>query len=199
VFAAKGYHHATVAEICRRARANIASVNYHFRDKASLYVEVWRDAASQALRLYPLDGGVADDAPAENRLRGLLLSLLKRMTDRSLLGAFHRLRLMEMSNPTGLIDDVCLQIIRPLREHTRALLQELAGQPLSEQELDYCELAVVGPCLMAQMARQHKDGTGVPLLPTVQAEPFVDHCVRLAKAAMVRPLPDGAPIRRGSK
>ena len=44
IFAEKGYRDATVSEICEAADANIASVNYHFGDKESLYDEVWRHA-----------------------------------------------------------------------------------------------------------------------------------------------------------
>jgi AcrR family transcriptional regulator len=36
VFAEKGYREATIAEICEKAGANIAAVNYYFRDKESL-------------------------------------------------------------------------------------------------------------------------------------------------------------------
>jgi TetR/AcrR family transcriptional regulator, regulator of cefoperazone and chloramphenicol sensitivity len=42
VFAEKGYRDATIAEICRLAGTNIASVNYHFSDKESLYREASR-------------------------------------------------------------------------------------------------------------------------------------------------------------
>jgi AcrR family transcriptional regulator len=31
-FVVKGYKHVTIREICREARANVAAVNYHFRD-----------------------------------------------------------------------------------------------------------------------------------------------------------------------
>jgi len=40
VFAEHGFKGATIQEISQRASANIASVNYHFRDKETLYHEV---------------------------------------------------------------------------------------------------------------------------------------------------------------
>src|SRR5579862_3501720 len=42
VFAQKGFREATIREICSRAGANIAAINYHFGGKERLYAEVLR-------------------------------------------------------------------------------------------------------------------------------------------------------------
>ena len=65
VFAERGYRLARVVDICARAGANVAAVNSHFGGKAALYAEVWRRAFEEALRVYPPDGGLPPDAPAE--------------------------------------------------------------------------------------------------------------------------------------
>src|ERR1700753_2571353 len=39
-FAVRGYHGSSVREITQQARVNLASVNYHFKNKESLYCEV---------------------------------------------------------------------------------------------------------------------------------------------------------------
>src|SRR5260370_37608549 len=40
VFADRGYQATTIREICQRAGANVAAVNYHFGDKLGLYTEI---------------------------------------------------------------------------------------------------------------------------------------------------------------
>jgi len=183
VFAERGYRDATVAGICRKAGANSAAINYHFNDKETLYIEVWRQSAEEAMALYPIDGGVSASAPARKRLRGFLVALLKRMMDRGRLGMFHRLRMMEMANPSGLIDRVRWKALQPMREYLHDLLGELLGPHTTEQELNYCELNLVGPCLMAQLTSQPKR-SGAPLFPAVDVESFADHCTEFVLAGV---------------
>ncbi|MBT5382627.1 MAG: helix-turn-helix transcriptional regulator, partial [Phycisphaerae bacterium] len=48
VFGEHGFRGGTVRDICDRAGANVAAVNYHFHDKASLYAEVLQHAYRNA-------------------------------------------------------------------------------------------------------------------------------------------------------
>jgi len=185
VFAARGYQGATVAAICRRARANPAAINHHFKDKESLYVEVWRNLAAEAMRLYPVAGGVASSAPARERLHGFLLALLQRMTDQGQLGAFHRLRMREMAHPTGLMDRVRWEVVRPMREYIRQILTELLGKGVSEQQIGFCEMNLVGPCLMAQMTCQHSGRMpGPAMFEPAAVESFAAHCTEFMMAGL---------------
>src|SRR3954469_13572389 len=79
VFAEVGFRAATVREICQRAGANIAAVNYHFGDKEKLYVEVLRNAQRYAAEKYPTDYGVSADAPPAKKLRAFVRSFLLRI------------------------------------------------------------------------------------------------------------------------
>ena len=135
------------------------------------------------MSLYPIDGGIPADAPVHERLRGFVVALLKRMTDRGRLGLFHRLRMLEMANPTGLIDRVRWQAIQPMRDYIRGLLQELVGPGATEQQLDYCEFNLVGPCLMVQLTC-HTPAPGRGPVPVNDVDAFADHCTEFLLAGI---------------
>ena len=66
IFSDKGYGDTTIAEICERAKANIAAVNYHFGDKETLYRESWRYAYLKSIETHPPDRGVVTMRPLKN-------------------------------------------------------------------------------------------------------------------------------------
>jgi AcrR family transcriptional regulator len=184
VFADKGFRDATVADICRRARTNTASVNYHFRDKQSLYVEAWTQAARRALELYPIDGGVPADAAAEQRLRGHIRATLQRMTDEGQLGQFHRLFRIELGNPTGLIDDLVKKLRKPLREHLMTVLRELLGPKASDQDVELCWMSVVGQCRMLLKGKRARWADFSEPMSRQQLDVFVEHITAFSLAGI---------------
>ena len=143
VFAQKGYRDAKVADICKRAGANVASVNYYFRNKASLYAETWRHAFQQFEE--PAFSEVSEGSPQEG-LRAYILTLMKNFSTKGGLGNFSRLYLMEMGNPTGLIQDAWLELIDPRRQKLHNIIRELLGQNVDDQSVLFCELSIVNQC-----------------------------------------------------
>ena len=62
VFAEQGFRNATVRDICDRAGANLASVNYHFQSKEQLYATVLRHAHGCSVDQYPPTCGLGQHA-----------------------------------------------------------------------------------------------------------------------------------------
>jgi TetR/AcrR family transcriptional regulator, regulator of cefoperazone and chloramphenicol sensitivity len=143
VFAEKGYRNAKVVEICKRAGANVASVNYYFRDKANLYAEIWRYTFRQFEE--PLFSALADGSPQE-QLRTYILNLMKNFTQKGDAGHFSRLYLMEIANPTGLIKNDWRELIDPQRRKLHHIIRELLGHNADDQRVVFCELSIVSQC-----------------------------------------------------
>ena len=145
LFMEQGYRDTTVAEICRRAGANISAVNYYFGGKESLYQEAWRHAFAESIKTHPQDGGVSPEAPATERLRGRLKALVERIADDNSKDFFISQR--EFVNPTGLLEEVMKSEFNPLREKTLALVRELLGPQATEQQVVFCETCLLSLCL----------------------------------------------------
>jgi AcrR family transcriptional regulator len=202
VFAEKGLRYATVAEICARAGANLAAVNYHFRDKDSLYVEAWRRAFAEAHELYPADGGVAAEAPPAQRLRGHIVSLLRRMTDEGRLGHFHRFHMMELANPTGLVEPIMREAIAPLRQNLLSILRDLLGAHATEDDLVLCEISVVGQCrVVTDLKRRPLEIAQLKRLGERSIEELADHITEFSLAGVqaIRQRVDANARRRQSR
>lgn len=185
VFAEKGYRDATVAEICERAGANVASVNYHFRDKESLYAEVWRDAHRRAFEAYPPDGGLSDDAPAEQRLSAHVRALLHRVLCPGEAGQFARLLLREMVEPTSALQGILDEAIRPQRDRGIRIVRELLGEEASEYQVRLTVMSIVNQCLafaFTKPVREHFSGRAD--LEEAHMEKLADHVLRFSLAGI---------------
>lgn len=143
VFARKGYRDAKTAEICRRADANVASVNYYFGGKASLYKEVWHFALKN---FETFIFSTATDGSPQARLKEFIQALMQNLADQGEPGRFSRLYLMEMVNPTGLIHDAWQEMVEPKRRKIHVIIREIAGPDADDLTILMCELSIINQC-----------------------------------------------------
>ena len=185
VFAAAGFRNATVREICRRAGANIAAVNYHFGDKEALYAEVLRYAQQKAFEKYPLLPGMGIDASPADKLRAFIRSFLLRIFDSEPTAWFGKMMLREMIEPTGALDSLLEERMRPMADQIRDIVAEILGCLPNDEQARLCSLSVVSQCVFYHHCRrmvarlfpeQRLDATAI--------EPLADHITRFSLAAM---------------
>ena len=188
VFAEQGFRRATVREICSRAGANIAAINYHYRDKEGLYAEVMQSGVVVALRKYPPDMGLEPGraAPAEQRLHAFVRSLLYRLLDEGPDSWHGKLMLWEMIEPTGALDKLLQETIRPLYLRLEGLVTELLGAAATPERVRMGVVSTLGQCMVYR--------TMQPLLARVQPgstefsheriEALADHVTRVMLAGL---------------
>ena len=99
VFAECGFQQTTVREICTRAGVNLASVNYYFGDKETLYLEAVQMAHRSRAGEVPLPDW-SEDVAAEERLSDFIRTLLTRMIGGDRLPWQSRLMMREVLNPS---------------------------------------------------------------------------------------------------
>lgn len=176
IFAEKGYSDTTVAEICEKARANIAAINYHFGDKETLYREAWRESFNQAIKAYPPDGGVKESAPPEARLRGRIVALLGRISDEKTNREF-RIVQKELANPTGLIEEVMKKEVEPQRQKMETIIRELLGPQASDAQVNFCIISTISQCINPMVVRRKTDPAKDQPPGIDDIEMFADHVV----------------------
>ena len=182
VFAEKGYRNARVAEICRRAGANVAAVNYYFGDKASLYSEAWRHAFNE--HAMP-ELSLPVQANSENLLRNYIHSLIQNFMEKGIQGYFTRLYLMELANPTGLIQDSWHDMIKPRRQKLIEIIRKMLDVETIDETVLFCELSIISQCraLLTINRDDLEYLLGQPLSPNL-IKRLADHIVNFSLAGI---------------
>ena len=184
VFAEKGYRDATHTEICRRAGTNAAAVNYYFASKESLYRAVFEHLTQKVERLYPLDGGLPITSPPEKRLHAFIHAHLSRVFDPILLGDLHRIRMAEMFDPTGLLEELLARQLAHDREQVQSILRELLGPHESQRDVEWCEMSIVGQCFIGAPGPPDKGPRDVFGLGAAEVDRLADHILRFSMAGI---------------
>ena len=154
VFGEKGYHKATFAEMGKRGNFNPSLISFHFRSKDDLYRTVWHKLAEDVQSCWPIDGGLAADAPANERLRAHVHASLGRHSDRQMINFAH-IHMQERVNPTGLLDKELRKQGKLHRDHMRRVIADLLGENATEADIHLCEMSVVNQFAVLRPPKPH--------------------------------------------
>jgi TetR/AcrR family transcriptional regulator, regulator of cefoperazone and chloramphenicol sensitivity len=153
VFAERGFQAATVREICSKAGANVAAVNYHFRDKIGLYDEVLKESLCVAGHETIRQFASACKNP-EEALRLMISGMLSRMSHAAQRGAWHiRIMAHELAQPTEGLDRVIEQVIGPNYGGLRKIISQIIGLPPDHDTTRLCAHSVIAQVVHYTHAR----------------------------------------------
>jgi AcrR family transcriptional regulator len=153
IFAEHGYRAATVRQICERAGANVAAVNYHFGDKEGLYMAVLRSVPAANAEKYPANVGLNSNATAEQRLRAYVRSLLQRVFDEGRPGWHTKIIAREMIEPTRALDTLLKEVARPVHQELASIIRELLDSAATDENVRLCTLSIMSQCVYYHHAR----------------------------------------------
>jgi len=140
VFVEVGFYDATVREICKRARVNLALVNYHFGDKLQLYMEVLRRCMS-VTKLDVLKKANDPEVDPVALLRELVTQFLrakKKDTDHDIL--MHQ----ESLRPTPAMEFITEKTMRPAYEAVCTVVGRILELPGSHEAPRLITHSVIG-------------------------------------------------------
>lgn len=153
VFARFGFRGATVRRIAQKAQANVAAVNYYFNGKEGLYLAVLEHTFTAAKSKYPPDLGVAESAPAPERLHAFVTAFLCRILDEGRPAWHGKLMIREISDPSPVLGRVVEESIRPLFNRLTGIVGELIGPGAKDEEIRLAAMGIMGQCLFYRNSR----------------------------------------------
>jgi TetR/AcrR family transcriptional regulator, regulator of cefoperazone and chloramphenicol sensitivity len=151
VFADHGYEAATVREICRRAGANVAAVNYHFRDKQGLYTQVLLRMAGAA-QLERMRATLDQSAPPEEILRRVIKARLQGLGADQMPDWHFRIVAREFAHPTPAMSRMIDKVSRPLYERLLDLIGQIIHLPADHEKTRLCTHSVMGQIFLYALA-----------------------------------------------
>jgi AcrR family transcriptional regulator len=146
VFAERGYRDATIREICRRAGANVASVNYTFGDKMGLYTEVLRHSV-RAAQTAAMNAALDTSLTPEQTIRGVIHARLMSLCGEARPDWHIRLVMHEFSHPTPAMARVVDEGMRPIYNRMRTAISGIIGLPADHETTRLSVNSIVGQIL----------------------------------------------------
>jgi AcrR family transcriptional regulator len=142
LFSERGFARVTVRDICKKARANVAAVNYHFGGKDGLYRAVIETAIATMQETTDAARAAGKGKPPDVRLREYVRISLHRIVGVGSYAWIHHLMMREISDPTPALDLVADRVLKPRMEYLCGVIGELLGARADDERVVRCALSV---------------------------------------------------------
>ena len=147
-FTDKGYHLARVRDICDKAKANLAAINYYFGGKEALYREVIEFVFNIA---DPFDLVVKDRTQKmnpEEYLQHWIESFLECTSSENPLYKYrYKVIIHEMVSPSPLLPEIMEHKMIPRLARLKEIVRKLKGGQTTEDEISALCMLTVGQCI----------------------------------------------------
>ncbi|WP_437188030.1 CerR family C-terminal domain-containing protein [Planctomicrobium sp. SH668] len=144
-FAERGFESATIRDICARAGANIAAVNYHFGDKERLYVATLQLAACESGS--PPHFEWPSGTPPEDKMQGILRHFITLMLDKNRPEWHLKLMMQEMITPSNACVELVENYIRAIFSQAVEVVRELLPDQTPQRDIHLMTFSIVSQCL----------------------------------------------------
>jgi AcrR family transcriptional regulator len=177
LFAERGYNHVTVRDICRAAGANVAAVNYYFRDKLGLYREVLTATISSLHEVFISAHEGKSSGTAEERFSHYVRTFMGHAMSNGQASRAGKLMAREMADPSPAFDLIIEKMIRPNAARVAALVSELTGLPPDDPRVSIsvgCIQTQIGGFSSPVAARMIPGGHFTPEIVDFIAQQVID-------------------------
>ena len=152
VFAEKGFDRATSREICERAAANVAAVNYHFGGVEALYIDVVREANNRLVSVEAIATAVAGQADARSKLQAIIGLFIGALTGPASESWVIRVMGREIVSPSPLLHALREKEILPKARILRSVVAEFMELDPDNPAVSRSCISVLAPCFMLLVA-----------------------------------------------
>ena len=142
-FAERGFAGATIRDICKEAGANVAAVNYYFKDKLALYTEVLQQVA-QAKNVDGVRAALEQRVSPEDALRDAIRARLRGIYAAKRPDWHFRIAAREFAQPTPAMSEVIDRVVRPIYDRMRAVVGKIIGRPPDHEQTRLCAHSIIG-------------------------------------------------------
>jgi TetR/AcrR family transcriptional regulator, regulator of cefoperazone and chloramphenicol sensitivity len=193
LFAERGFENVTVRDICGQAGANVAAVNYYYRDKSGLYQEIIQRIIFNMKQMMERAHDAGPNKTPEERLKHYIRTFLRHILQEGD-GCWQGMLLArEMTEPTPGLDMIFEQAVRPNSDRVRDLISEIMGQPTTDPVVGRCvgsvQTQMVG--LANPIAKRY-----IPKFTPEVIDGIAEHIARFSLGGIRAIMESPAPVAR---